>query len=297
MNAQNLTLAAIGYNSEVAEVFVRGFLAEGVKLRLLTRNPEDLARRYPDATIISGSMMNPDDVARVMDGVDAAIVQTPGAQRNDPESESRAAIPIAAGAKAAKLRHLIYTSSIAAGSKTGVGRFDGKAQAESHFVASGVPYSFIRCSTYMEDLFDERLDQFRAGKFVFPITKARRFNYTCQKDFAPFVVRELLKKDQILNRPIDFVDPKVYSLKNVEQLLTEAAGRPVKAVSKFPTYYLMMAARPYFLLKGHPFAWILPLMRHWDRYGNVASGEPVRSIAPAFPLTSLKSHLAALFHS
>lgn len=298
MEAQRKTLAAIGYSSHVAEIFVRRFLAEGVNLRLLTRDPDALARRYPEATIVRGSLMNPDDVARVMDGVDAAIVQTPGAQRNDPSTEYKAAAPILAGAKAANVKHLIYTSVLAAKhGGTGVGRHDGKAEVERQLRESGLPHTILRCATYMEDLFDVRLDQLKQGKLVLPVTKSRRFNYSNQNDLAPFVVQELMAKNQVLNRPIDFVDPQTYTLYDVERLLSEAAGRRIKIVSKFPTYYLLMAARPYFLLTGHPFAWITPLLSYWDRHGNVSSGEPVASVAPSFRMTPLKQHLEALFRT
>lgn len=292
------TVAAVGYSSDVSRTFVEGLLTEGVSLRMLTRDPEKLSDQYPQATVIRGSLMEPDNVAEVMDGVDAAVVLTPGAQRNDATTESRAAAPILAGAKKAHFKHLIYTSVLAAGeSDTGVGRYEGKADVERQLIESRVPYSILRCATYMDDFFDPRLEQIRQGRLVFPVTKSRRFSYTSQKDFAPFVVSELLAKDQILNRAIDFVEPSTYDVHEIARLLSDAAGTQVKVSSKFPLHYLMTATGPYFRLRGHSLGWVMPLIRYWDRHGNVATGEQVSAVAPDFRMTTLTEHLTALLRS
>ncbi|WP_316575031.1 NAD(P)H-binding protein [Nocardia canadensis] len=71
MNAPTKTIAAIGCSGRVAEIFVCGLLAEGVRVRLLARDAETLAHRNPEATIIAGSMMNPNDLACAVDGANA----------------------------------------------------------------------------------------------------------------------------------------------------------------------------------------------------------------------------------
>jgi len=292
--AKQLTVAAIGCSGHVAEVFVRGFLAEGVSLRLLARDAETLTRRYPDATIVRGSMLNPDDVARVTDGADAVFLLTPMARLDDPANEVEAARAVIDGVKAAGVKHLVYTSVVGAERKTGVGVLDAKFEVERLLASSGVPYTVLRCGSYMEDVFDPRREQLKKGTFLFPITKSRRISWTSQKDVAPFVVRELMGKGLVLNRAVDFVAPEALSVLDIERGMTQAAGRPVKAVPRFPALYLFTAALPYFRRRGHRFASIIPLIRYFDRHGSVASGETVGSLVPSFAMTSVQEHLDRL---
>ena len=112
MTNEELTLAAIGCTGHVADIFVDGFLKQGIKTRLLARNPENMSSRYPAAEVIKGNMMNPTDAARAMQGVDAAFLVTPMGVRNDPTLEPKAVIAALEGARAAKLPHLIFVSAI-----------------------------------------------------------------------------------------------------------------------------------------------------------------------------------------
>ncbi|MFI7665689.1 SDR family oxidoreductase [Nocardia sp. NPDC049526] len=295
MNEPRKTIAAIGCSGQVAEVFVRGLLAQGVSVRLLARDADTLARRYPEATIVAGSMMNADDVARAADGADAAFFLTPIARQNDPSTEFEAANAVIAGAKAAELEHLIYTSALGAGRNTGVGVLDAKFEVERLLASSGIGYSVLRCGSYMEDVFDPRLDLLNKGRFLLPIDKSRHISYVSQKDVAPFIVQELVCKDRVVNGDIDFVAPRSYAVHEVEQLLTTAAGRTVKASPRFPTYYLFLAALPYFRWRGHRLSSIIPLVRYWDSHGSVASENTVGAYAPSFHMTTLEEHLTSLF--
>lgn len=164
-SGNTLTLAAVGCSGEVSHAFVEGFLKQGVRLRILARDPVAVQARYPGATVIQGSMMNPGDVARVMDGVDAAFVVTPMGVRNNPRPEVEAAKAVISGAKASRLKHLVYTSVLGADHLTGVGILDAKHEIERMLADSGVPWTALRCGSYMEDVFDIRLALLNQGKF------------------------------------------------------------------------------------------------------------------------------------
>lgn len=94
-HAQQHTPVCTGHNrstSQVAEIFVRGLLAEGVCVRVLARDAEALAHRYREATVVAGGMMNPGDVTRAFERADAGFFMTPAARPNDPATEFDAAI-------------------------------------------------------------------------------------------------------------------------------------------------------------------------------------------------------------
>lgn len=295
MANRDITLAAIGCSSEVGEIFVEGFLKRGIKLRILARNPEDILKHHPAADVIKGSMMKPADVTGVMEGADAAFVITPMSPRNGISLEVAAMKSVIAGAQKAKLEHFIYTSVLGADKLRGVGILDAKVETERLLKQSGLPYSILRCGTYMEDVFDPRLELLNKGKFLFPVTKDRRFTYTCQRDVPRFAVDELLAKDRILNRPINFVSSGTYALREVEALLSKTSGIQIKAPNKFPTFYLFRALLPIFNLSGHRFSSVVPLIQYFDKHGYVDGEIAVGDLFPEFHMTTLAEHFQNLW--
>lgn len=177
----------------------------------------------------------------------------------------------------------------------GIGILDAKFETERLLAESGIPRSVLRCGTYMEDVFDARLELLNKRKFLFPVTKGRRFTYTSQRDVPRFVVDELLAKDRILNRPINFVSSGTYALREVEALLSKASGREIKAPNKFPTFYLFLALLPIFNLTGHRFSSVVPLIQYFDKHGYVDGELTVRDLAPDFQMTSLAKHFQKLW--
>ncbi len=297
MSKGDPTIAALGCTGPVSRTFVTGFLELGAQLRILARDPAAVAARFPEADIVEGSMAQPDDVARVIAGVDAAFLMTPMGMCDDPAPEVKVAEAVIAGAQSGELKHLIYPSVLGADRLRGVGILDAKYEIEKRITASGVPHTILRCGSYMEDVFDPRLALLNRGIFLFPINKERRFRYTSQRDVPRFVVEMLRNGSQPLNRAVNFVEPTTYSVCDVEENLSNASGRGIRAPSKFPTYYLFWALLPYFNLTRHRFSSILPLMRHFDRCGYTDTGEEVGSLFPGFRMTTLEEHFRALWPS
>lgn len=288
-----ITLAAIGCSGPVAHHFVEGFAAEGVSLKILARNPAAVGLRYPDAEIVQGSMMNPDDVARAVAGTDAGFLVTPMGLNNDPSTEIEAARRVLAGMSAAGLPHLVYTSCLGVDRPHGVGILDAKHEIEKLIRDSGIPFSILRCGTYMEDLFDPRLALLKKGRFLFPLQKNRRFTFTRQRDVPRFVVRELLARDTALGQAIDLVAPGTWSIREIERLLTATAGFKIKAPPRFPTFHIFRALLPFFRLRKDRMSSVIPLLVHFDRQGYL-SPDPT-PYDGAYEMTSLEDHLQRLF--
>ena len=291
--SDRFTVAAIGCSGPVARPFVDGFGEEGVNLRILAREPASVRERYPEVEVIEGSMMDAQDVARAVAGVDAAFLVTPMGLNDDPASEIAAARRVLQGMRDGGLRHLVYTSCLGVDRKQGVGILDAKYAIERLIAESGIPYSILRCGTYMEDLFDPRLELLRNGRFLFPLRKDRRFTFTSQRDVPRFVVRELLPRGQVLGKAIDLVAPGTYSIIELEQLLSEAAGIPIAAPSRFPTFHAFRALLPLFRWRKDRMSSVIPLLAHFDRHGYL-SPEP-RGYEGQFETVRLEEHQERLF--
>lgn len=286
------TVAAIGCSGPVARHFVEGFCDEGAELRILARRPDKVHENYPRAQIVPGSMMEPDDVARVTHGANAVFLVTPMGLNNDPSSEIEAARRVLDGLQRAGAPHLVYTSCLGVEKKQGVGILDAKHVVEQMISDSGIPYSILRCGTYMEDLFDPRLGLLRKGKFLFPLNKSRRFTFTSQRDVPRFIMRELLAQGSVLNGRIDLVAPGTFSIGEIEDLLSNAAGFAIRAPSRFPIFHLFRALTPLFRWRKDRMSSVIPLLAHFDRHGYLSN--TAADDLGGFETTRLTEHLERL---
>lgn len=302
MTNDNITITALGCTGEVAAHIVEGFLRQpNVKLQLLARNPSYVKQRYQGNTnlhVIPGSMANADDVARAVDGADVAFCITPMGKNNDTAFEIDVARRMIQGCQQGKLKHLVYASVLKYPNttSTGVGILDAKSEIEAIIQASGVPHTILRCGSYLEDVFDPRINLLRKGIFLFPIDKRRSFNYTGQQDIPPFVVQHLaatpdaLKKSRIL----DFIEPKTYTLHQVEESLSLAAGHKIWTVPRFPYLYLFKGLLPLFRWRKHRFSSVIPLMVYFDQFGYTGDTNQMKTHFPGFTMTSLDKHVSQL---
>ncbi|CAB9503418.1 NmrA-like family [Seminavis robusta] len=304
-----ITIAAIGCSGPVASVYIQGFLAhqtEDVRIRLLTRRPKE----FPEGVeLVLGSMMNPDDVASAMEGVDAAFVLTPMSTCNQTQPEVDAAKAVIAGAQKAQLKHLIYTSVLGADHpRPRVGILNAKYEIETLLRHSNLSCSILRCGTYMQDAIDPRIELLNKGIYLFPIRKDARICYTCQKDVSRFVLQELLIPHKILSKPLNFTRAQSYSVAQVEDCLSAASGHTIRAVPKFPAFYLFQAALPIYNWQHHRFSSVIPLLVHFDQHGYTCDDDDdddpdtttttaslVEETFPHFSMTTLEEHLASLW--
>lgn len=285
-------ITAIGCSGPVAGHFVEGLLEGGAAVRILARSPAGVEQRFSDAEVIAGSMKNSSDVERAVAGVDAAFLITPMGLNNDPTLEIEAARLALEGMRRGKLKHLIYASCLGVDRQCGVGILDAKYHIERMIRDSGIPHSILRCGTYMEDLFDPRLHLLRKGKFLYPLNKSRRFNFTRQHDVAGFIVQELMTKNRVLNGPIDFVTRETYSIADIEMLLSSVAGFEIRATPRFPVFHLYRALLPLFRIRKHRFSSVIPLLVHFDKNGYTSTIPfPQES---QFAMTDLERHFRGI---
>ncbi|MGH8484112.1 MAG: SDR family oxidoreductase, partial [Pseudomonas sp.] len=196
-------------------------------------------------------------------------------------------------AQRAHLKHLIYVSVLQADKPSGLSLIDAKHDVEVLLSKSQIPWTAIRAGSFMEDVFDIRMNQFMKGRFLFPVIKAQRFTYTCQKDVSRFVSRYL---DKPQGCGFNFVAPRTYSIYEVEGLLRKFSGKEIKASGKSFFYYTVKALQPVLHWKGHKLSTIIPLVDYFNKYGYVDAGFSIKELAPAFKMTTLEEHLGALFN-
>ena len=298
---KSITITALGCSGPVAAHIVDGFLAiPNVEVKLLARTPEAVHERYNNAknlTVVKGSMANPEDVATATKAADLAFLITPMGKNNDPTMEVEMARKTLQGCQQGKLKHLVYASVLNPKANTGVGILDAKYDVEQLIQDSKLPFSILRCGSYMEDVFNPRLSLLQKGFFLFPVDKDQRFNYTAQCDIPPFIVEHLLPHGP-LNSTLDFIEPNTYTVEQVEQVLTKAAGYRIRTVPRMPFLYLFKLLLPIFRLMEHRLSSVIPLVDYFDQHGYTGDSMALQgSQYKSFSMTSVEGHLSNLLES
>lgn len=151
-----LVLGATGQQGRSAAAALKD---GGWHVRALVRNPNGSKARALSAAGIETVRGDLADTASVR----AAVAGAYGVYSVQPSSgqfiygvsdadEVRFGKAVADAAKDAGVKHLVYASASAAGSKTGVGHFDSKSQVEDYVRSLAIDSTIIRPSTFMEIL-------------------------------------------------------------------------------------------------------------------------------------------------
>jgi uncharacterized protein YbjT (DUF2867 family) len=288
-----LAIAVLGGTGHVGVPYITEFLAEGLQVRVLARTPEHVARRFPRAQVVSGSMMNEGDVTRVLSGADAAFLITPIGGNNDTGIELRAARAAVAAARETHLSHLFYASLIQPDQLTGVPLIDVKAQIEDMLAASGLPWSSLRVGFYMEDVLGLCPRLLKRGLFFFPLPTCYQISFTATRDVARVAV-ELLRRRRVVNGSLDVIEPITRTLADVASAAGEVQGRKVVASGSWPFLSALRLARP-LLRRSNPVMFSkVTMLDYFSRHDYVGNPNQLTEVLPGFEVTSMESCLRDL---
>jgi len=288
-------VAVLGGTGRFGRPYIREFLAQGLTVKILARRHRKVARRFPQAQVLPGSMMDLSAVRRLLRGASAALLITPVGANDDPRIELKAACTAIAAAIATQLPHLIYLSLLQPPRPTGVSMLDVKGQIESIAMSGGVPFSSLRTGCYMEAWLAFFPLFMQLGLYLFPIASGHRFSFTSQCDVARVAII-LIRRHKVLNGPLDVIDPLPYSLEDVVHHYEAATGRKLRPVGR----WLLPVLK---LFKPTVFRWLYPcgasrvtLFSHFNQNDWVGNPRQLSDLLPEFRITSMQDYCRSLAH-
>jgi uncharacterized protein YbjT (DUF2867 family) len=222
-----LILGASGFlGREVTKLL----LPEGQQVRLLVRTPakvEDL--KQAGAEIMQGDLIDPPSLARACKGVDqvlAAAHSLLGKGRYKSESVDDAGHrALIDAAKAADVAHFVYMSMLGVSADHPFDFARRKYSIEEYLKASGLSYTILRPSWYMEQnvhLFNGK-SILEKGKTSLLGKGTKLRNFVAARDVAQFAVRALLDP-KLKNRTVEIGGPQNATNDQVAQLYGKIAG-------------------------------------------------------------------------
>ena len=160
------TILVTGATGQQGGAVARRLLADGVAVRAFTRDPgtpaaKDLAAR--GAELVPGDLADSASVERAVAGADGVFSVQPVAGYNAAADfdEETVGIALADAAKAAGVRHFVYTSANSAELDLGLTHMYGKRRIELHLLGSGLSATVVRPTSFMENFL---MPQFGLGR-------------------------------------------------------------------------------------------------------------------------------------
>jgi uncharacterized protein YbjT (DUF2867 family) len=147
-------ILVVGGTGRLGTLLVRRLRARGANVRVLTRDPTRAANLLEaGAEIVAGDLRDAVSVRRAVAGTDAIISAAHGFGDDDdvsPESVDRAGNFTLIDAAAQNGTTVVLMSIVGATADHSMELFRAKHSAEQHLRASGVPWSIVRATAFIE---------------------------------------------------------------------------------------------------------------------------------------------------
>jgi uncharacterized protein YbjT (DUF2867 family) len=218
-----------GATGKVGQEVVRQLAAAGVPARALVRDPAGASHiRIPGIDVVVGELGRPETLPAAFAGVERVFLLTPAAP-DQVELQSNAL----AEAVRAGVRHIVKVS-VAGGPDSGtqIGRWHWTT--EKQIEASGIDFTFLRPTLYMQQMFAYAPTIAARGTFSAPMGTGE-IALVDTRDVAAAAVAALTENGHG-HHIYDLTGPEALSYDAVADAISQAIGRKVSYVHVPPEY-------------------------------------------------------------
>lgn len=231
MNKSGKTILVTGATGHQGGATARHLLKEGWTVHCLVRDPNKPAARAlakAGATLVEGNFEDRASLDKALKGCYGLFsVQTPVAEGVNAEIE--AGNQLADAAKAAGVKHLVYTSVAGADKKTGIPFFDSKLKIEQHLKSLGVPTTILRPVFFMENFVDYFPPSERQGTWVIrlPLKPDRKLQLIAVTDIGAFAALAFEHPEQYIGKTVELAGDEL-TMQQVTTLWSRVTGKTIK---------------------------------------------------------------------
>lgn len=239
----------VGGTGALGSAIARRLLAAGEPVRVMTRTPERAAGLAADgAEVVQGDLLEPDSLASACQGADAVVAAAHSVfgrgRAASVHVDGRGHRDLIDAARLAGVRHFIYTSVYDYGPPYhAVPFFRIKYEVEEHLKASGVAYTILRPTAFMESHAHALIGEpiLRKGKTVLFGRGEQPRNFVAVDDVARIAVMAL-SDPSLAGQTVAVGGPEHLTNMDVVRLYERVSGRAAK-VTHVPLGVLRVAWR------------------------------------------------------
>jgi uncharacterized protein YbjT (DUF2867 family) len=227
----NKIIAVTGATGQQGGAVARKLLAEGWEVRALTRDPgkpaaQELASLGAD--VVPGDMEDRAGLEAAFQGAYGVFsVQNFWLPNVGFEGEIRQGKNVADAAKAASVKHLVYSSVGAAQRGMGQKHFESKWMIEQHIHSLDVPYTILRPAAFFENFNWERAAILNGTFNAIGLRPEKERQLIAVEDIAVFVALAFANPEQYLGKTIELAGDALTE-SQLAETFARVIGRPVK---------------------------------------------------------------------
>jgi uncharacterized protein YbjT (DUF2867 family) len=225
----NQTILVTGATGHQGGAVARHLLQRGnFTVRALVRDknkPAAEALKQAGAELIEGDLNDRATLDRALLGV-SGVFSVQGFE-DGLETEIRQGKTLADAAKAAGIKHFVYSSVGSAERKTGIPHFDSKFQVEEYIRAIGLPYTIMRPVFFFFNYNDMR-PMIEKGTLSQPLSPETKLQQLSEEDYGEMVA-------EVFYRPADFLN-REQEVASVDMTMTEIAAAFSRVLGKNVKY-------------------------------------------------------------
>ncbi len=207
---------------------VREALRQGYQVRVATRNPAAFAGpEFKDVEAVKADYDDPVSLDAALKGIDGVVIQVPSFV--DPVHLRKQCDNLVAAFKNSALQLVVFNSAMwAPDSACGEFTYDGLAQTEEVFRASGLPVIVFRPTLFMNNLLGSWIKPvLNQGVYRYPHKPDLASDWICHEDLAKFMIAAL-KRPDLAGRKIHVGGPERLTTLQVVDIVSQAMGKPLK---------------------------------------------------------------------
>jgi uncharacterized protein YbjT (DUF2867 family) len=224
------TILVTGATGNQGRAVADKLLEEGWKVRALTRDTDKPSAKHlaeKGIEVVKGDLNDRQSLDEALDGVCGVFaVITPFEE--GVSGEVRQGRDLADAAKAAGIRHYVYSSVIAADRKTGIPHFESKGEIEEHIKSIGLRSTILRPGFFMYNFERDQLkNSILEGVLSLAIKPEIVHQMLSPEDFAHFVALAFDKPREYIGKELDIVGDEM-TLPEAAKVFSRVIGKPVE---------------------------------------------------------------------
>jgi uncharacterized protein YbjT (DUF2867 family) len=224
-------IAVSGATGQQGGVVTRKLLANGWKVRALTRDPGKPAAQALaslGAEVVPGDMENRAELDAAFNGAYGVFsVQNFWLPGVGFEGEIRQGKNVADAAKAAGVRHLVYSSVGAAHRGMEQKHFESKWNIEQHIDSLDIPYTILRPAAFFENFNWERAAILNGTFNAMGLRAKKERRLIAVEDVGGFVALAFANPEEYLGKTIELAGDELTE-SQIADTFAKVVGRPVK---------------------------------------------------------------------